>query len=106
MEDEVFFSMVQEFYRNMKSIAEKHPNQAVGQGSIDTFNSVLKQAKEKIKDNPIVQEMSSLFIPRSTGMGEIPTRIKVVDLSTKMSVIYAAVRDYMEKTEDDSEEEG
>jgi len=86
---ESLLAIVRELYKNMKDIADKHPDQAIRWDTAEIFNTLLIQTKQQIKGEPIIEQMEPLERPRDD---ESSCRaLKVIDMVAKVSVLKGAL---------------
>lgn len=92
-------AMVQEILNNIKEIANKKPEVKIGESSVQSFNSILRQVHsiEELKDNPVIREMKSMSIASPTEPESLFKAPKTVDLVTNLSVINGALSNYLRK---------
>lgn len=94
MEPRDLVSMVNECYEQVKLIADKYPEVIVRSYTVQMFNNILAHTKESPKDNPVIQKMDSLEIPKHKEEGP-----KLVDVVFNLGVIKGALHKELIKRE-------
>lgn len=91
-------TIVREILNNMKEIANRKPETRIAQGSVDTFNNILRQVHliEELKANPVIGGMKSMLIPASLQEA-VMKGPKAVDVVINLSAIRGALLDYRKK---------
>jgi len=87
---ESLLAIVKQLYKDMKDIAGKHPDQPIRWDTAEIFNDLLVQAKQQMKDHPVIKQIQALERPRDD---ESCRALKVVDMVAKLSVLKGALMD-------------
>lgn len=86
-------AIVNQLYKDMKDISDKHPEQPIRWDTAEIFNDLLTQAKKLINDQPVIERIQLLERPRDDKLD--CHALKVVDMVARLGVLKRTLGDHV-----------